>query len=316
MRTNIKYIYFDTNTINDFKNFFEDDWFAFQNANKIYKFPYSAAHILDLMNSSPSYLDEDFLIISKLSQNNFLDMNKEGDVTIRQLGIPIENVFDQIVKDYNKRGEEALKDRKHILPGFEQYKIDVDLMHKKSFLYLMAEKTKGIVDGSFSNFILNHAINNIDSHSTYNQMRKQAQDAIAHTKKYKTYNSIPEEGRIFLQMFANESFDDDLFETLKSYMSLSYKIQGKDWAALSTPHKIVDIYTLLDMVKGFSEKISKNNRWTNMLHDAEHCANAAMAKYFISNDKNNHAKVNFIREKFNLSFKVITAADFINKFRM
>ncbi|MFJ5503356.1 hypothetical protein ACIPUO_03960 [Pectobacterium carotovorum] len=316
MRTNVKYIYFDTNTINDFKEFSEDDWLAFQNANKLYKFPYSAAHILDLMNSSPEYLNEDFLIINELSKNNFLDMSKDGSITIRRLDIPISSVFDKIVKDYNESGEKALKDRKYFLPGFDRYKIDVDMMHKKSFLYQMAEKTKGIFDGNFSNFILNHALDNIDSHSTYNQMRKQAQDAIAHTKEYKTYNSIPEEGKIFLQMFASESFDSDLFETLNSYMSLSYKIQGKDWTALSTPHKIIDVYTLLDIVKGFSEKIGKNNRWTNMLHDAEHCANASMAKYFISNEKNNYAKVNFIRENFNLSFKVITAADFINKFRM
>ncbi len=69
----------------------------------------------------------------------------------------------------------------------------------------------------------------------------------------------------------------------------------------------------LDIAKGFSEDISKKNRWVNMYRDVQHCDNASQSKYYITKEQNNKNKFNFIMREFNLKCRGITLEDLLNR---
>lgn len=310
----LNYIYIDTNVISDFKSFSDDDWGAYNNAKKKYRFPSSATHFLDLSKSPEEYLQKDLLLLEKISERNYLDLDEKGFIIINKLSFCLSKAYDDIASDYNSKNK---SDKTIVfIPGYDKFPVNTDTMHSNSFLYDMVLKNGGIVDGNFGNYILRYMLANIDSPTVYKAMRKQIQDIIAHTKKYGTYHSMSDHAKQTLETFSFEGTDEALFIKLKEYMILSHKIQGTNWLEKSIPHQIVDIYSLLDLVLGYGEKIDKKNPWVNMLHDAQHCANASQAKYYITNERKNNVKIDFIKKQFGLKFKVITPGQFISAFRL
>ncbi|EPP1401994.1 TPA: hypothetical protein ACV4JC_000635 [Salmonella enterica] len=308
------YIYIDTNVISNFKLFSDDEWRAYRNANNKYLFPASASHFLDLLKSPEEYLQEDLLLLEKISGRNYIDLDESGSIVTTKLPFALSEAYEHIVSDYKSKTKPD--ERFVFIPGYDKFTVDTEMMHSNSFLYDMVVQNHGVIDGNFGNYVMQYMLANIDSPTVYKAMRKQIQDIIAHAKKYGTYNSMPDHSKQTLEIFSFEGTDDELFMRLKEYMILSYRIQGKNWLERSIPHQIVDIYSLLDLVSGYGEKIDKKNPWVNMLHDAEHCANASQAKYYITNERKNNAKIDFIKTQFGLKFKVITPEQFISTFRL
>lgn len=313
-----KYIYLDTNVISEFKKLSLDDWRAFRNAQRKYYVPFSHAHLFDLSNSPIKYLKTDIELLEKITNSEGIYPNKSGDMEINKLNASLFDFYESVIKQRELDKKEALKNIFQFVPGYEQFPVNTDVMHENSFLYEMVVKNNGIIDGNFPNLILNQALNGINSHQTYNSLRKQIQDIIAHTKKYGTYKKTPEGAKLIFDIFSleHEEYSDELFQMLEEYLRISGRISGNNYDSKNTPNKIIKVYLLLDLVKGYSEKISKKNSWKNMFYDAQHCANAWQANFLVTNEKNNNTKVDFIKEQFNLKFNLISLSELIHRFKM
>ncbi|MFV1478349.1 hypothetical protein [Serratia marcescens] len=309
-----KYIYIDTNIISDFKSFTPDKWQSFNKVQKKYHFPFSYAHLFDLKNSPEKYLIEDLNLLERISgRYGINEIDENGKFVIKKQNSALYPIFKSIIETEIKDEELAKKNRFFFLPGYDKHKIELSKMHKDSFLTQMIEKNNGILDGNFSNLLMTYLTENMDSPSVYKSLRKQVQDLISHAKKYNTLKNLPKEFVGFLEIFSGSIKDDQIFEKLVDYRKWTLKFTGKDFSKLSQPEQIVDIYMSLDIVKGFSEDISKKNRWVNMYRDAQHCGNASQSKYYITKEQNNKNKFNFIMREFNLKCREITLEDLLNR---
>ncbi|KHS72453.1 hypothetical protein RC79_14580 [Pectobacterium brasiliense] len=309
-----KYIYIDTNIISDFKSFTPDKWQSFNKVQKKYHFPFSHAHLFDLKNSPEKYLIEDLDLLERISDRYGInEIDENGKFVIKKLNSKLYPFFNSVIETEIKDEELAKKNRLFFLPGYDKHKIELSKMHKDSFLTKMIDKNNGILDGNFPNLLMTYLTENMDSPNVYKSLRKQVQDLISHAKKYNTLKNLPKEFVGFLEIFSGSIKDDQIFEKLVDYRKWTLKFTGKDFSKLSQPEQIVDIYMSLDIVKGFSEDISKKNRWVNMYRDAQHCGNASQSKYYITKEQNNKNKFNFIMREFNLKCREITLEDLLNR---
>lgn len=315
MENKKNYIYIDTNIISDFKDFTPDKWDLFNKAGTKYHFPFSHAHLFDLQNSPEEYLIEDLELLERISDKNGLTFIAKNDkFVIKKLNSKLYPFFKSVIATEKKDEESAKKNRIFFLPSYDRHKVEISKMHKDSFLTDMIKKNGGILDGNFSNILMTYLIENMDSPNVYKSLRKQVQDLIAHAKKYNTFRSLPKEFVGFLEIFSGSVKDDECFEKLVNYRTWALKMMGRDFTKLSQPEKIVDIYMSLDFVKGFSEDISKKNRWQNMYRDAQHCGNASQSKFYITKEQNNRNKYNFIMKGFDLKCREITVEALLHRF--
>lgn len=253
-----KYIYIDTNIISDFKSFTPEKWQSFNKVQKKYHFPFSYAHLFDLKNSPEKYLIEDLNLLERISgRYGINEIDENGKFVIKKQNSALYPIFKSVIETEIKDEELAKKNRFFFLPGYDKHKIELSKMHKDSFLTQMIEKNNGILDGNFSNLLMTYLTENMDSPSVYKSLRKQVQDLISHAKKYNTLKNLPKEFVGFLEIFSGSIKDDQIFEKLVDYRKWTLKFTGKDFSKLSQPEQIVDIYMSLDIVKGFSEDISK-----------------------------------------------------------
>ncbi|MFP1879365.1 hypothetical protein [Lonsdalea quercina] len=307
-----KYVYIDTNIISDFKSFTPDKWQSFNKVQKKYHFPFSHAHLFDLKNSPEKYLVEDLDLLERISDRYGInEIDENGKFVIKKLNSKLYPFFNSVIETEIKDEELAKKNRIFFLPGYDKHKIELSKMHKDSFLTQMIDKNNGILDGNFPNLLMTYLTENMDSPNIYKSLRKQVQDLISHAKKYNTFKNLPKEFVGFLEIFSGSIKEDQIFEKLVDYRKWALIFTGKDFSKLSQPEQIVDIYMSLDIVKGFSEDISKKNRWVNMYRDAQHCGNASQSKYYITKEKNNKNKFNFIMREFNLKCREITLEDLL-----
>ncbi len=315
MTKNKNYIYIDTNIISEFKIFTPEKWDLFNKARKRYHFPFAHAHLFDLQKSPEKYLTEDLELLERISDSYALNkIDENGKFVITKLNSKLYPFFKSVIAAAEKDEELARKNRFFFLPGYDVHKIETSKMHKDSFLTNMAIKNDGVLDGNFPNLLLNYLTENMDSPSVYKSVRKQIQDLISHAKKYNTFKNLPQEFIGFLEVFSGAVDDNEIFEKLVRFKTWALKITGSDYSKLSQPEKIVEIYLCLDFVKGFSEDISKKNRWVNMYRDAQHCANASQSKFYITKEQNNRTKYNFIMKEFNLNCREITLESLLHRF--
>lgn len=315
MKNRTDYVYLDTNIIVDFKIFDKEMWELFKKASKKYYFPFSHAHLFDLQNSPDNYLNEDLDLLEIISDGYGLKkIEEDGKFSIVKLNSKLSIFFKHVIENKEKDYDVSKADRMFFLPDYNQYKVELAKMNKNSFLTDMVKKNNGVIDGNFSNMMMTYLIDNMDSPSAYKSVRKQIQEIIAHSKKYNTFRNMPKQFIGFLEIFAGSVKEDECFEKLVAYRTWALKLLGQDFSKLSEPEKIVDIYMSLDLVKDFSENISSKNRWTNMLRDAEHCGNASQSKYFITKEKNNKKKYDFIKRGFNLKYQEIALDSLLFRF--
>ncbi|MDX6917459.1 hypothetical protein R9X49_20325 [Pectobacterium carotovorum] len=310
-----EYIYIDTNIISEFKKFTTEKWDLFGKAKKKYYFPFSHAHLFDLQNSQEQYLIEDLELLERISDRYAInEIGEDGKFVIKNLNSKLYPFYKSVIATYEKDGEAAKKKRMFFLPNYDKHRVEISKMHTGSFLTDMVKENNGILDGNFPNFIMSYLIENMDSPNVYKSIRKQVQELIAHAKNYNTFRNLPKEFIDFLEIFSGTVKDDERFDKLVNYRTWALKLMGGDFTKLSQPEKIIDIYMSLDLVKGFSENISKKNRWVNMYRDAQHCGNASQSKFYITKEQNNRNKYNFIMKGFKLKCKEIILEDLLHRF--
>lgn len=315
MKAKKDYIYLDTNITSDFKLFDNHQWDLFKKVQKNYYIPFSHAHLFDLSNSPKKYLSEDLHLIERISDGYFLNgLDINGKFSIVKLEQNIEKFFEKVIETHKKEGETEKQNRKYYVPDYDRHKVELSKMHKKSFLTDMIIKNNGILDDNLPNIIMSYLIENLESPSAYKSFRKQVQDAIAHSKKYNTYKNLPKQYTGFLEIFSGSLTDDECFTKLTEYMRWAGRINGDGFDVLSAPQQIVNIYSILDLVKGFSEDFSSTNKWSNMYYDGQHCANASQSKFFISKEKNNKSKYDIIKREFKLKYQEITLDSLLFRF--
>lgn len=313
----MRYIYLDTNVISDFKKFNAEDWSCFNKIQKKYHFPFSHAHLFDLSNSPESYLQEDIELLEKISNGYGIDFDEKGEYRVIKLNASLFEFYKNVIKTKRDDDEHArIKPRPIPIPTYDRYRIDLKSMEKNSdsLLYHIANLNNGVLDHNFYRLMSDFIYQSIDDPQKYKLFRKQVNEALAHAKKYNTRGKIQGKGMEILELMSGKEDCDVSIEKIKSILTWTHEQNNIVFNEKPIHEQILDVYIFMDLIPIYRETINNKNRWSNMYYDAQHCANASRAKYYITKDNSGGDRAAFIKRSYDLKYTTLDIRELLNRF--
>lgn len=279
---------------------------------KIYKFPFSYAHIQDRANhySEQHYkkVEEDLIFVESISDSNCIGIDKGEPVLCKE---SIRKCFNDYI---SKKNETKLEFSTSFFNS--EFKVDMEKLDKEHLMYESLKNNQGIMSNVLMNKFLEEMFTCIFS------------DTNEYKKFRKTVNNLKQ-----LHMYEdNEIIDKLLFHFCPFIDSFEYKEEelknnwnkiAEKWFSFNTSLPIrkeqllIQGYTLLDIHPLFKEKMKKGkNTLDNIIRDGNHCFYASNGNFFVSEDDYTRKKTSFLYDVYNIKTKVVCENEFMNFFEI
>lgn len=297
----MQYIYFDWNVFQDIKQETKAEYLTkIDEAKRTgFLFPYSEAHIRDLLKSKNEEENiKDLKFINLLTDKRCLRYESEFIIDYYDSLNLYEDIQSNTNTTYNSTK----------IFSFNPYKIDITKIEKDNLFYEYLIKNNNTMTSDLLEKIINDSFNKIfDDNNYFKMFRKSIQNIPKLLELSKLHDFF--DNKFIIAMEKDKKYiSENFIEIFKDFLKLSDKTIDK----IPYGEKITTAYRFLDNLPAFSEKISKKNGVSNISNDGLHCWYASNAKYFVTNDSKMLEKTELVFLNFKIKTKIKTKTEFLN----
>lgn len=289
---------------------------VFENPDLDLVFPFSNAHLKDLMKSyekgERERVANSLTYLSELSNNVCLTQYWNEKIAKWHIREPFEffnsmleensgsfNSWEDILKPLKELGIDKLFDLYKYQPhgiDFEQIELHSPLF---ASLFPRARVENNMQAAIHDIFEILTKINS--NPIIYKELRKLFKDGLDLDSNISNFeNTIEQLNEYLPKTLLNKSFTE-LYE-----MNNKRNTKNKDY------DKVIGLYMQLDFVGYNSDKLTEKNQYNNIFNDALHCFYAAHCEFYLTNDNRNYKKSKAVYESEGIGTHVFKTNEFID----
>jgi hypothetical protein len=283
-------------------------------------FPYSDAHLQDLMKSyekgERDRVEESLIYLSSLTRNTCLTQYWNEETAKWHTRDPQE-FFNSIIED----DRESFKSWDDLIEPLKEYGMEKIFDTFKQLPHEMDFKEIEKYNPFFASLFQRARIENT--------MYAAIQDIFDLFSKINSnpvvYKELRKMFRNGLMIDPNISNFDNAIEQLDKYLPKTmlnksftelYDLNNKSQSKNKNFDKIIGVYMQLDFVGYNPDKITSKNQYNNIFNDASHCFYASHCDYYLTNDTRNYKKSKAVYESENIATQVFNTTDFVNSINL
>lgn len=281
---------------------------------KRYCFPYSQAHIFDLLKgSNEEYTKKDLSFIGRISDNKIIGEHKETNELIIDV-FPPEKCY-EISKEITKNKPDTPDINIFTL----QFQVDMGQIKSDHFYYDYLISHNGIME---SESLIDYLGEKYEEFMHQPQMYKKFREsALTILDTIDTSKLDPNTYELFIALrpmleCLMDMDEKSLEKSFISAVSQFMKASNKEFNKLSKKEQIEFSYHLLAIHPRFQDKIKNNSKnvVNNMVYDSIHLYYASGTKYFVTEDNTLVKKGNFIYSVLGINTRVVLMSELMQKF--
>lgn len=312
-------IYLDLNVISYMqfpRDKYEDKLFynIILDLKKKYCFPYSQAHIFDLLKgSNEEYTKRDLSFMGKISDNKIIGAHRETN----------ELILNELPPEECYKISKKMADNKPDTPSIYlfpfNFQVDMNQIKSDNFYYDYLSYNNGNME---SESLMEYLSDKYEEFMNRPQMYKKFRENVLtildnidtsklNSKENELFINLRPMLECWLDMDEN-SLEKSFISAIRQFM----KASNKDFDKLSKKEQIEFSYHLLAIHPRFRDKIKNNakNAVNNMVYDSSHLYYASRAKYFVTEDSTFVKKGNFVYNMLGINTRVVLMSELMQKF--
>lgn len=282
---------------------------------KKYCFPYSQAHIFDLLRSTNEvYTNDDLNYINKISNKTIIGEHKENNELV------LNEIDSHYVYDLSKKNSNGVIPPTYsIFNPNPSFKVDMDKLDNENVLYEYLRENNGMYSPiTIANYLKSIYDETLEGKTIYNKVKKNikniinsVQESNLNSEQIQYYNLMKPILEFVLETNI-EDMEKNFLEAVRSF----FKATKKDFDSFPLNEKFLFCYCFLDLNPKLADQIKKNgkNVLVNIIRDGTHVFYASKSKYFVTEDRHSIQKIRFLYKVLNISTEVFTMQDFLMKF--
>lgn len=269
-------------------------------------FPYSNAHLRDLLNGYPSnkaYIDSDLELLSAVSRNVCVTQYW-GEDNPKFHNREVQEHFWDIESDKDIQTQSFEEYFNGISPAMAAV---LKIYENVPLNFHLPQDSNPVFRQIFSNAIMEQ--------SMYGLMQDIFELQKSMFSDYTVYKEIRSEMHKHFVISRSGKAPSEVLKAMEKNLSRNgfeqvKELSEKTYSKNAFYDRFMTTYTQLDKFTVLKEKLSKSNTWKQMFNDAMHSFYGGHCNFFITNDSATFEKSKAIYEKFGISTKLYNPNDF------